>query len=274
MNIAICLSGETDNDTIGRLLKIVLLCMTLHFSSAAGAGSDTLLRLSANHWEPYTGANLPHYGVASEIVSTVLARAGYSSKISIMPWSRALATTYAGGVDGIVAIWLTDRRESRILYSDSYMSNELFLFYTRTELSGKSNLDDLSGLRIGVGRDYDYSDEFLRHKNFKVEPVDQVVQNLMKLSVGRVDMVLEDRRIVSYTVSHYPTDARLFSKIRASSMPLLSLPLYFGINRNYPKAQEIISAFNEQLKAMRRDGTLESIIRRSDANSPVRDLSK
>jgi len=55
MNIVICLRGRTDNNTVERLVKIALLCMTLYFTTAPGAASDTLLRLSANHWEPYTG---------------------------------------------------------------------------------------------------------------------------------------------------------------------------------------------------------------------------
>jgi len=39
------------------------------------------------------------------------------------------------------------------------------------------------------------------------------------------------------------------------------------MNRDHPHAQEIIAAFNVQLKAMRRDGTLARILRRFDDDS-------
>jgi len=243
------------------------LWLTLYAVPAFAADAAPVLRLSANHWEPYTGASLPQHGIAADIVATALSRAGYAADIRVMPWSRALATTYSGDADGVVAIWSTNARQSRILYSDSYLSNELFLLYTRPDLGDRTTLDSLSGFRIGVGRDYDYSDRFLRRNTFKLEPVDRVVQNLLKLSIGRIDMVLEDKRIVAYALRTHREELRNLAPLRYSSAPLFTLPLYFGMNRDHPHAQEIIAAFNVQLKAMRRDGTLARILRRFDDDS-------
>ncbi len=68
----------------------MLACLAGLASPSPAAEPHPALRLTANIWEPYTGADLPRQGIASEIVTTALARAGYTAEISIMPWSRAL----------------------------------------------------------------------------------------------------------------------------------------------------------------------------------------
>lgn len=249
-----------------RLCAWLPLCAALFSLPAAAA--PPVLRLVANYWEPYTGTGLPGNGVAAEIVTTALGRAGYASEIVVMPWSRVLSTVYSGHSDGVVAVWSTSKRRGRILYSDSYLSNELYLFYLRPELRGKNTMADLTGLRVGVGRDYDYSDDFLLRDNFKVLPVDRVAQNLLKLSIGRIDMVLEDKRIVDYNVRHRAAELRGLPALSFSATPLLTLPLYFGMSRSHPHADEVVAAFNTQLKAMRQDGTLAAILRRIDVITP------
>ncbi len=245
------------------LMRAWILIFAVLCTSYTGAqGRKPVLRLSANYWEPYTGENLPRQGIATEIVVTALARAGYSVEVNFMPWSRVLATTYQGSADGVVAIWSTNQRRAKLLYSDSYLANELFLFYLRPALCSGRIPSSLSEMRIGVGRDYDYSDEFLAKYGPALRPVNRVLQNLQKLQLGRIDMVLEDRRIVDYAIQHNPKEMYGLTPLLCPASPLLTLPLYFGMSRDYPNADSIISAFNVQLKAMRKDGTLEAITRK------------
>jgi polar amino acid transport system substrate-binding protein len=221
-----------------------------------------VLHLLANHWEPYMGESLPRQGFATEIVVTALARAGYVADVKFMPWSRAIATTYQGGADGVVAVWSTGQRRAKLLYSSSYLSNEMFLFYVRPELCNGRVLSSLVEMRIGVGRDYDYSDDFLAKYGAALKPVDKVQQNLLKLQFGRVDVVLEDKRIVDYAIQHNLKELYGLAPLVCPTSPLLTLPLYFGMSRDYPNAEGIIAAFNLQLQEMKRDGTLDAITRK------------
>jgi polar amino acid transport system substrate-binding protein len=219
-------------------------------------------------WRPYTGENLAHQGIATEIVITALERAGYKADVKFMPWSRALASTYQGHADGVVAVWSTSQRRGKLLYSDSYLSNELFLFHLRPTLCNGKVLNSLSEVRIGVGRDYDYSDEFIAQYGHSLKPVDRIQQNLLKLQLGRVDMVLEDKRIVAYTIAHGPKELGGLMPLSCPASPLLTLPLFFGMRRDYPNVGVIMAAFNLQLKAMKKDGTLDAITKRL-TSSPV-----
>jgi polar amino acid transport system substrate-binding protein len=239
-------------------LACLCLLACLAATAAPAAEPRPELRLTANIWEPYTGADLPRQGIASEIVLTALARAGYTAEIGIMPWSRALASVYQGNRDGVVGVWLTAERRARLAVSDSYLSNELFLFYVRPELCTGNGLSADASTRIGVGRDYDYSDAFLARYASALKPVDRVEQNLLKLQAGRVDMVLEDKRVVEFVAARQPGAPLL----TCTAQPAMSLPLHFGLRRSYPNADAIIAAFNLQLAAMRKDGTLDAITRR------------
>lgn len=238
----------------GLILSLALFCLP-HSASAAPP-----LHLVANYWEPYTGDSLPSRGLASAIVITALKRAGYDATIDIMPWARVLATAYSGKADGVVAIWPTAERRSKLLFSDSYMANELVLLHMTGHLASRKSLSDLDGLTVGIGYGYDYSDEFLALKNFKSEPVTTVMQNLRKLVIGRVDMVLEDRRIAEFNIrTHAGEDERL-RRIDLSGPVVMQLPLHFALSPATPDAQKILAAFNAELRRMGRDGTLAALL--------------
>nr|WP_315251569.1 transporter substrate-binding domain-containing protein [uncultured Duganella sp.] len=239
-------------------LRLTTLLAGSAMMAAAPAQPGPVLRLSANTWPPYMAPTLPHQGIAAAIVLTALARAGHPAEISYMPWSRALASAYMLRSDGVVGVWLTSQRRARLVYSDSYLTNELYLFHVRRERCP----DRAPDASIGVGRDYDYSDDFLARYGKAIKPVDNIKQNLQKLQLGRIDVMLEDRRAVEYTALQYRAELNGMTPAKCTAQPLLSLPLHFGINRDYPHADAIIQAFNVQLKAMKKDGTLDAIVQR------------
>lgn len=48
------------------------------------------LRLVADAWPPFTDSTLVNGGLATDIVTTALARAGYASDFEQVPWARAM----------------------------------------------------------------------------------------------------------------------------------------------------------------------------------------
>jgi len=248
-------------------LPLALLLLTL-----AAPAAPPPLHLVANYWEPYTGQDLPQQGVACEVVATALRRAGYQVDITIMPWSRVLSTVYQHQADGVVAIWATTERRGKLLFSDSYLSNQLFILHMPGQLPDATGFKQLSGARIGVGRDYEYSDEFLAQTNFQRVPVDRTLQNLLKLTVGRIDGVLEDKLIAQYQIQANIDTHGALGNIEFAPAPMMTLPLYLAINPLTPNAQQIIAQFNVQLAGMRKDGTLDAILARTQQQLALRSL--
>ncbi|GAB3254359.1 substrate-binding periplasmic protein [Chitinimonas naiadis] len=242
----------------------VMLSCLLTTTLAAGnpSGVPNTLNLIANYWEPYTGETLPQQGLASELVTTALKRAGYDSRITIAPWARALAMSYKGHADGVVAIWSTRERRDKLRFSEPYLSNRMVLLYRHGSYDGGKTLADIKGLRLGVGRGYDYNDAFIADTSFQVEPTDNVLQNLRKLAAKRVDLVLEDELIARYQLQQRLATLPELKQIVLNHTPLFTLPLHFAVSRQRPDADRIIEQFNTALAGMKADGSYDEIVRR------------
>src|SRR5262245_35220626 len=76
---------------------------------SASASAETL-RMAADAWPPFTDAGLPGNGLASELVSTALKRAGHRPEYVEVPWARALRGVQVGDYDLIVNAWYSDER--------------------------------------------------------------------------------------------------------------------------------------------------------------------
>ena len=60
------------------------------------------LRLVADSWPPFTDSDLPGGGLATNIVTAALTRAGYTSNVEQVPWARALMGIGEGRYDILV----------------------------------------------------------------------------------------------------------------------------------------------------------------------------
>ena len=233
-----------------RRLRFLAVLMVL-FLLAPPAPARAPLKLVANYWGPYSENGLPGQGSASQLVSQLLAEAGYDASIDIVPWPRALNMTYVGQADGIVAIWSTAERREKVLFSEPYMVNRISLLHRKGALAQVKTLADLKGLKIGVGRGYDYSPEFLAATGFHKDAAVDTLVNLKKLLAGRVDAILEDEVIVDYYRSKYGGQLPGADQLEFSPTPLMELPLHFGISQLRPDAEQIIAHFNAALRNWR-----------------------
>ena len=247
-----------------RILRSLALALGL-LPQALPARAESL-KLVANYWEPFTGESLDHWGAATDLVSSALARAGYGTTIHIEPWTRALDDVYKGRFDALVAVWRTEERAAHLLFSDPYFTNHLVLVARRDRHFKFTSLNDLNGLTVGIGRGYDYSDAFLKADNFIKEPATTAEQNLKKLSSGRIDLAVEDACIARYVMSQSAQGFELERDLEILSPPLYDIPLYFGIGNTVPSAREVIDAFNRGLSSMKQDGSYDALLARHSVN--------
>jgi polar amino acid transport system substrate-binding protein len=83
------------------------------------------LRLVADAWPPFTDATLINGGLATDIVSTALARAGYASDFEQVPWARALLGIGEGRYDVLVNAWYNEERTRIGQFSGEYLLNRV-----------------------------------------------------------------------------------------------------------------------------------------------------
>lgn len=238
------------------MFRIIILLSTL-FASALFAASDTLT-MAISNWEPYKGDNLLNKGVTTEITKTALEKAGYSVKVVSLPWKRALHEVSDGRYHILPAIWSTPEREKKLLFTEPILASRVVVVSRKESAHNVNKLKDLSGLTIGVGRGWGYPKEFLEDTNFTKQPVSDLTLNVKKLIFGRVDAIVGEVYAVRYTLlKHFPEHE---SKLHYSTWSIQEKPLRVAITREHVNHKVITKRFNNALKEMEHDGTLEDII--------------
>lgn len=122
-----------------------LLCVLAMLASmlATPAPAHDKLRLVADNWPPFTDASMPGGGLATSIVSTALARAGYPSAVEEAPWARALLGVSEGRYDVLINAWYNDARANIGQFSEAYLTNRIRLLQRKGEAFRFTRQSDL-----------------------------------------------------------------------------------------------------------------------------------
>ena len=234
----------------------VVLLTAISFTTAH-AESKTL-KIAGSVWPPFIVDQGAEKGAATTLVSEILKRAGYKTEASIESWPRTLQGTSTGIYDVIIAAWYTKEREQHFQYTDPYFVNTI-QFVKRKGVPIKfRNYQDLKGLVIGIVNDYAYGDEFDKAQGVLKLPSNHLIQNLLKLQQGRIDLTLGDKWSVRHELTEYfPTAIKDFEFL---GKPVASRPLHAVVSRAHPEHDKIVKAFNKALKSMKADGSYEKIL--------------
>jgi polar amino acid transport system substrate-binding protein len=236
------------------------LIAVLAWAVAGVTTAAEVLNVTGSRWSPYLDADLPEGGLAADIVRTALTRAGYEIRPNIEPWERAYQGTAVGVYDVVAAIWQSPEREQELLFSEPYLLNDVIFIGRRGKLIDYETLSDLAGLRIGVVRGYAYEPRFDSHPDLIRVANGHLVQNLLLLRQGKLDLVVGDKWSILHEISEFlPGDVDRFTLL---ARPLARRALRLGVSRENPRAAEIVADFDGAIAAMREDGTFDAIVRR------------
>ncbi len=231
---------------------LLLLCTPLAYA----------LTVVAKEEAPYFGSNLPGNGLSMEIVETVLKRAGYHPSFTFETWPRVYEGGLIGVFDVIGSIWYTEVRAKDFAFSDPYLFHEIkFIKRTSSQEIQFNNLNDLNGHLIGTIKDYAYSDAFIQSRQFAKLPQNHLLQNLLLLQQGRIDLTLGDQRKIRHELKKYMK----YAEMTILPTPLIRKGTHIAVSKSNPKHKEIIAGFNKALKAMKADGSYASIVKKYDA---------
>ncbi len=218
------------------------------------------LGIVGSSWPPYIDKSHQSKGMAMEIVTVALQSRGYQTRTSIETWSRALEGVEIGVYDLVAAIWKTPEREKNLLFSQPYLVNQIkFIKMKDTEVEYRT-LDDLKGFLIGTVRNYAYDEGFLETQDLIKIPQNHIIQNLLKLTQGKIDLTLGDEKAIRYEIHQYMKGNEL--QFEFLSKPLSKRNLRIAVSKNHPAAKKIVDDFNQAISKMKGDGTLTKIIKK------------
>lgn len=236
------------------VIRILFLLPAL-FAAAPVAAVSVVAKEEA----PYVSSKLPGQGLSMQIVRTALEKAGFKVKMTFENWPRAYEGAQIGVFDIIGSIWYTDRRAREFAFSEPYIQHNVkFVKRRKDDYVKYGSMDDLDGLIVGTLKDYAYGDEFLASRKFIRLPQNYLLQNLLKLSLGEIDMTLGEERKIRYELNE-------FMKGSVQDLEILPVPLvvrgaHIAVSRTNPRHKEIIDGFNKAIREMKADGSYGRII--------------
>ena len=224
------------------------------------------LRMAANLWPPFTDARLPGNGLASELVSTALERAGYRTEYVQVPWARALRGLQQGDYDLLVSAWYNDERARYGQFSAPYLTNRILFLKRKDSTADYRTLADLRRYSIAVGRDYRYSPAFDADASLHKVPVTDFPMGARMLAAGRVQLTLEDELVARFYLNRELKG--ISDQLEFLPKPLSESGSHILVRLSHPRHQQLVEDFNRAIQAMREDGTYQAIFARHGLPSP------
>ncbi|MEO4012164.1 MULTISPECIES: substrate-binding periplasmic protein [Pseudomonas] len=217
------------------------------------------LRLVADAWPPFTDATLVNGGLATDIVSTALARAGYASEFEQVPWARALLGVGEGRYDVLVNAWYTDDRTKLGQFSGEYLLNRVRFLKRKDTPIEYNNLQQLHTYPIAVVRGYAYSPEFDDDVSLQKVPVHSFSMAVRMVAANRVKLTLEDEYVARYYLARESTKVR--NAVEFLPKPLSENSLHILVSLKNPRHEQIVAGFDREIAAMKVDGSYQRLMK-------------
>ncbi len=239
-----------------RLHRVIALMGLLWISQDVEAQK---LRLVADAWPPFTDATLVNGGLATDIVSTALARAGYASDFQQVPWARALLGLGEGRYDVLVNAWYNDERTRIGQFSAEYLLNRIRFIKRKDAPIEYSDLQQLHTFPIAVVRGYAYSPEFDGDAALQKVPVHNFAMAVRMVAADRVKLTLEDEYVARYYLARESPKVR--NAVEFVPQPLSENSLHILVSLKNPDHAKIVAGFDREIAEMKADGSYERLLR-------------
>ena len=237
------------------IMKNIFLSILL-LTSFSAFTQTTTIRLASDVWPPFTDVD-GEKALAMDLVKEALSRIGIKTSFEILEFNDVLDNIDAGEFDGSAALWLSDEREKKYLYSESYLQNQLILVGRKGSDVSATSFTDFSKKRIGIIADYAYGVEINPDSVSLVNGINDQ-QNLERLLSEQIDYMLVDALLIQYLLKYQVNDVTEYLEI--GTAPIMIKSLHFVLRKDVVGAQEIITQFNEEIHQMIAEGTYNKIL--------------
>lgn len=197
-------------------------------------------------------------GYLEAITKEACRRVGYEAAVEYMPWKRALQMVMEGRNEALMAAYYTEERAEKMAYTESVGQTEIVFFKRKDSDIVYSKLEDLKPYRIGMIRGAAISEEFDAADYLQKEEVATPDMNIKKLLRGRVELIVEQRKVIlNYLRNQFPDE---MDSLVALEPPLQVSKYYNAFSKNYPDYEQKVNEFNSGLQVIKSDGTYQKII--------------
>ncbi|WP_051484356.1 substrate-binding periplasmic protein [Shewanella waksmanii] len=238
--------------------RLFVWCSLLLFIAVPWSVQGTALKTVSNDYAPFYSQNMHLNGVVYQLATEALTQSGYQTSHQFYPFVRAAALTQNGLADGIIGLWYRQEREQWASYSEPLLSVNIVLLKRKDRNISYQQLQELSSYRIGIGRGY-ANPEVFKQAKLKTEAGSSDEENLKKLFLGRVDLVLISEDVAHHFVALGPIEYR--QAFEVVGKPLSVELFHFGVSKHRQDHLQIVEQFNLALNNMKSSGRVGDILR-------------
>lgn len=253
------LSASCQTGLVARLLlglTAILLCtICLLVPGSARANGPSAppdeIKLVTLNWPPYTGGNLPDYGITSHLVGIALDKVSLDHSVSFYPWRRALLSILRDQqFDGIYPLYHTPEREQQFLLSDPIGTSPLGFIHLRSLSLNWRSYSDLSGFTIGFVLGYAYEPQLrslLESKRLDSigAPDDETL--IKQLVAGHIEVAVMDHNVARHILNSNPDLRPATNLITFNAQLIVEHTLHVGFPPS-PRGHVLQQAFNDGLR--------------------------
>ena len=235
--------------------SLLLVLLTICFFQLNAQNST--LQLASDVWPPFTNVT-GEKSVATDLVRVALNRINVPAEFHVLDFKGVTEGMDSGKFQGSAALWKTAEREESFFFSEPYLLNQLVLVGLQgTDVSATSPTQ-LTGKKIGVVVNYGYDEDLLEATNLELVYGESDQQNLEKLLYKKIDYMLVDALLLQYLFQYQLDDVNKHLAVGREHFE--SKTLHLALRKDTPNAQQILEAFNEQIKVMLTDGTYHQVL--------------
>ena len=242
--------------------SIVVLFLVVSICPATVMALDINVVHSGN-WPPYADEDLPEQGLAIDLVTTALKRAGYSTQVKTASLKQILEGSKTGIYDVFATPWYTMDRDQYLDFSQPYLQSSIHFIKRKDTPFEYTKFDDLEKMTVGVVENYAYEEDFNEATAIKKISTGSLTENLRMLVDRKVDLTLDDKQVLLYTINQSMPQSMAALDILAK--PLAMRGINIGVSRKNPDHAMIVARFNKAIAEMKEDGTHDRIVQKHQA---------
>lgn len=242
--------------------KILALLILFFFAAGSFSHADTVRIISEDAWYPYSGnTDKGIEGIAVDIVREAFKAMGVAVEFEAMNYDRGMLAVKDGQAVGCFDTVKTKETEDIYLWHDEPMFSASSYFYASKDYPGVvSNVNDLTGKKLGLTQGYEYGDVIDLNNTLDKEysKTDEII--IKKLIAKRVDFIILYDRVAEYLI----TQLNVQGEIKPVGLSESS-NLYVAFSKKHPDGKKYCDIFSSGLRKIMKDGTYQKIFQEWEA---------
>ncbi|MBF0468110.1 MAG: transporter substrate-binding domain-containing protein [Desulfamplus sp.] len=165
---------------------------------------------------------------------------GYTIKLSVYPWKRAVYDTEAGIEDVVFPMIKSQEREVNFYFSRESVDQVNFLVYVPLDSTIEWNgIESLDGLTIGQVRGWNLGSQWSKNSKIKKDDMTKIIQGFKMLDMGRISGFAGYEINFDYALKNEKWNTK-YKKLPSFDA---SIEYVAGVKTN-PRVPDILNAFD------------------------------